>query len=48
MLKPLMLVLAGLALPGLATAQYLVEGEHYEVLDRARWRPRSWTRARSR
>ncbi|WFM71512.1 thiol:disulfide interchange protein DsbA/DsbL [Halomonas sp. CKK8] len=33
MLKPLMLVLAGLALPGLATAQSLVEGEHYEVLD---------------
>ncbi|MDI5890065.1 thiol:disulfide interchange protein DsbA/DsbL [Halomonas rhizosphaerae] len=33
MLKPLMLVFAGLALPGLATAQSLVEGEHYEVLD---------------
>ncbi|WP_282040571.1 thiol:disulfide interchange protein DsbA/DsbL [Halomonas alimentaria] len=32
MLKPLMLVLAGLALPGLASAQNLVEGEHYEVL----------------
>ncbi len=33
MLKPLMLALAGLALPGLATAQSLVEDEHYEVLD---------------
>lgn len=32
MLKPLMLVLAGLALPGLASAQNPVEGEHYEVL----------------
>lgn len=32
MLKPLLLVLAGLALPGLANAQNLVEGEHYEVL----------------
>jgi len=32
MLKPLIFVLAGLALPGLATAQNLVEGEHYEVL----------------
>lgn len=32
MLKSLMLVLAGLALPGLASAQSLVEGEHYEVL----------------
>ncbi|NWN82722.1 MAG: thiol:disulfide interchange protein DsbA/DsbL [Halomonas sp.] len=32
MLKPLMLVLAGLTLPGLASAQNLVEGEHYEVL----------------
>ncbi|MDR5902503.1 thiol:disulfide interchange protein DsbA/DsbL [Halomonas icarae] len=35
MLKPLMLVLAGLALPGLANAQNLVEGEHYEVLPEA-------------
>lgn len=33
MLKSLMIVLAGLALPGLATAQSLVAGEHYEVLD---------------
>ncbi|WP_027962607.1 thiol:disulfide interchange protein DsbA/DsbL [Halomonas halodenitrificans] len=35
MLKPLMLVLAGLTLPGLASAQNLVEGEHYEVLPEA-------------
>lgn len=35
MLKPLMFVLAGLTLPGLASAQNLVEGEHYEVLPEA-------------
>ncbi len=32
MLKSLMLALAGLTLSGLASAQTLVEGEHYEVL----------------
>ncbi|WP_163559202.1 thiol:disulfide interchange protein DsbA/DsbL [Halomonas sp. NO4] len=33
MLKSLMLALTGLAMSGLASAQNLVEGEHYEVLD---------------